>query len=777
MKKAFLYFLLVIAIITSCSPRKNRFTNRAYQRFSSYYNTLFNAEQAIEIEKKERKEINKDNFYGQFINILPHDNLYIKEKSFNYDVLDEEEEANFNNDDEEEEENLKASQLLQLAEYKSQKIIDKRSMLFTGGEKNRMVFDAYMMITISKLYQDQPYDALNSLNYIFTNMKNDKRFPIAKIYEAVCYSKLKDYYKATELFIELEKTKIPKKYKSIFYIYYAENLLLDGEKEKSIEKLELAFAANKDRQIKSRIAYLRGQILASLGKNKDAKESFVTAYKLSNDFEFQVKSLIEIANNFDPKTDNYQEVADYITKNSKKGIFKSKRNELYYALGVLSNKAGKPDEAIEYFKKSLEGEPSDPQIRGQAYYEIGKSFFDKDDYIKAGKYYDSALVFMDYEPKKIELKKHNEEIKTFSKSYYLMKRNDSVLTLVNMSEDQRKDYFSKFIKDLQEKEKQEKIEEENTKKKKQIEADVIAANNAQSPFNVSKNTFYFANSSTVAKGTENFKKTWGNRALVDNWRYSIKNITAEEQASEVAETIQPANPRRFEVEFYTEKIPSDKKDILKLKKDLDSASLDVGRMYHEFFYNTPLASKTLYKVASFTENKETKLQALYMVFILNYEKNPQEAELAKNIILQEFGDTPYAEFVKNPKSSVFTKSNNEVEQSYDKAYELYTDEKYKESLEIIEESLSKYEKDALLPKFELLKAFNQGKISGGKEFLKALRRVHALYPRSDEGRKANELYKYLKEKSELVKEIKEEEEINPNEEETPVEEVQEQTNS
>ena len=66
----------------------------------------------------------------------------------------------------------------------------------------------------------------------------------------------------------------------------------------------------------------------------------------------------------------------------------------------MAKKAGKKDEAKEFFAKSLKEKISDPQIRGLDYYEIGKSFFDDSDYLSAGAYYDSALVVMTYQPTK-----------------------------------------------------------------------------------------------------------------------------------------------------------------------------------------------------------------------------------------------------------------------------------------------------------------------------------------------------------------------------------------
>ena len=64
-----------------------------------------------------------------------------------------------------------------------------------------------------------------------------------------------------------------------------------------------------------------------------------------------------------------------------------------------------------------------------------------------------------------------------------------------------------------------------------------------------------------------------------------------------------------------------------------------------------------------------RLPALYQIFVMNYEKNPEAAERAKQKILSDFPYTSYAEFVKNPKNTSFSKSSAEVEKAYSEAFD------------------------------------------------------------------------------------------------------------
>ena len=508
--------------------------------------------------------------------------------------------------------------------------------------------------------------------------------------------------------------------------------------------------------MRSRIAFLRGQILANLDRNEEARESFVTAYKNANDFEFEVKSQIEIAKTFNGKDDDYEGAKEYLEKISKKGTYGSRKNEFYYALGIMANKAGKKDEAKAFFAKSLTEKMSDPQIRGLNYYEIGKGFFEESDYLSAGAYYDSALTVMTYEPSKILLTEKSTNIKQVSANYYLIRKNDSILALTKMPESERIAYFNKYIEGIKAKEAREELERKREERNKGFDTGDYSANSIFAgntggfqDFGGNKGGFYFANQSTIAKGESTFKQMWGNRALSDNWRSSARGSSIEDLKNEAMGIASAPDPRRLEPAFYIEKIPTATEDISALKKARDTASLGLGRMYETYFSDTPLATKTLYELVDTNPEGETKLQALYHIFAFNYEKNPAAAERAKQMILTDFPYTSYAEFVKNPRNNSFLKSSEEVEKAYAEAFELYSTEKYEESKALIESSLQKYPKDALVPKFALLNAFNTGKTAGKEIMILQLEQIALNYARTLEGEKAEEMLRYLKSELEI----------------------------
>lgn len=764
MKKT-LFFLLVISLLGGCSSQKKTNNSTFLKGFFTYYNTLFNSKEALNAEIDNRDKSHKDNFYDSYIPLLTYDDQPLESGDGTGKDVFSNSNADFGNTGggpgipggRGRSQNAGAAgarsgaSILEISEAKALKAIAKYSVLRGGVERNKTMFDAHILLAQSRIYQNKPLAALDALNYIFQNMPKDKRLPLAKIYQGLAYSKMEDYARAEEVFADLKASKLKKYDRKLLSVYYSEMLLHAGKKQQAADELENAYVLNKNRKLRSRIAFLRGQILSELGQKEEARESFVTAYKNSNSFEFEVKSQVEIAKTFNGNEDEYAGAKAYLEKISKKGTYTSRKNEFYYALGLMAAKAGKKEEAKGFFEQSIKEKMSDPQIRGLSYYEMGKSYFTESDYLPAGAYYDSALAVMTHEPSKIILKEKSENIKQVSTNYYLVKKNDSILALVNMPESERMLFFAKLIDGIKDKEQKEELERQKAERSKGFDtgdysANSIFAGNAGGfqEFGGGKGGFYFANNSTVAKGESTFRQIWGQRSLADNWRTSIRSNTIEDLKSQAMGVTTAPNPRRLEPAFYIEQIPNTEAEIQSLKKARDTASLGLGRMYEAYFSDTPLATKTLYNLVDHQPESDVKLQALYQIFSYNYEKNPTAAERAKTIILEEFPYTSYAEFVKNPKNSAFAKSTEEVEKAYEDAYNYYAADKFEESKATIESALLKYPKDALVPKFELLNAFNTGKTAGKEVMILQLEQIALNYPRTREGEKAAEMLKYLK---------------------------------
>lgn len=773
MKNSALYILL-ISFLIACTAKKPEKRSRFMKGFIAQYNTLFNAQQALESEIKNRKEAHKEDFYAPFISIFPHEQQKEKavENNIVKDFIEEEENGSFGGSFDQKSSISRTNQnkqttkqnsskqtaqtptsALEIAEAKALKTIEKYSVIRNEKEKNKAVFEAYITLMKSRIYMNKPIEALDVMNTI-NKRYSENKLSIAKIYEGLAYSKMGDYPRANTIFNELATQKLDRENTTLLAIYHGENLLKSEEKELASAQLDKAFTLATSKDIKSRIAFLNGQILLSKNDFSNARIQFQKAYEYAQSFEFEVKSQIEIAKTYHQKND-FSEAKKYLENLSQKGTYASRKNEFLYAIGLIANKVERKQEAKEYFLKSLREKSSDPQIRGLSYYELGKIYLEIDDYIQANAYYDSAIAVMTHEPTKKIVQKQGADIKKVSDNYYLIKKNDSILLLTKMNEAEKNAYFAKHIEKIKAKEEAEerrRIQEERQKGFTDTEFSTSSAfgntTNAFQNFGTNTKNFYFSNTNTVARGINDFRQIWGNRQLSDNWRYTQRMPTINEVKSQALGQTSTANPRRFETAYYIEQIPSSQAEIDKLKKERDEAMLQLGILFRDAFQDIPLASKTLYTLVDYHPEEKTMLQALYQIFSMNYEKTPSVSERAKNILLKDFPYTSYAEFARNPRSNSFVKSSPEAENEYMKAYYMYEQGRFEDSRNIVEQALEKYKTDALIPKFSLLGAYLAGKINGKEVMILQLEQILLNYEKTLEGEHAREILKNLKKETE-----------------------------
>ena len=69
-------------------------------------------------------------------------------------------------------------------------------------------------------------------------------------------------------------------------------------------------------------------------------------------------------------------------------------DQIYYALGSLSMKEGNEKEALEFFRKSTSSSTPNSNQKGRSYLALADYFYKKPDFMKAGKYYDSTVFFL-----------------------------------------------------------------------------------------------------------------------------------------------------------------------------------------------------------------------------------------------------------------------------------------------------------------------------------------------------------------------------------------------
>ena len=740
MKKKLIAFAC-LGLLVSCSVKRDSAKNRAFHNTTAWFNTLFNAEEEMD-KKIDELEISYQDNYSEILPVDPRPEIVQPELTDDYI---NQQASNFRPGGSGSN-NQPAVTGFDLVEKKALKAIENHSMLINGRERNKSMTRAYLILGKARYNNGKSFESLEALNYLQSKLPYHKKFtPEARMYTALAHFQNGNDFEGERILENLNKDDgYKKKMKEKFSKYYAENMIRKGEYEDALDVLEKTIRNTKNKKRRARYHFIEGQLYSKLGMQNEAGEAFTRVYQMKPGFEMEVKSQLAIAANFDPEKNSYNSYKDHLLDVSKKGNYVSRKNEFLYAIGDIAAKAGKIEEARKYLKESFVGPVSDPYVRGLAYERYADLEFGNGNYVHASAYYDSALSVAPYDKDIARITERNSSLKTLMEKYYLVKKNDSILKLAYMSPEEKDKLFGDYIAKL-------KIEDAKRQKQMEEEATIFQTQTKGTGFGSSfdeggGSSFYFYNTSLKANGQNEFKRVWGNARLADNWRSSTgAMLSLEEQEAQMLGQVDAQNPRRYELDFYLEQIPTKPNELNRLKIERDTTELSLGIGYYDLFKNARTATETLeHLVSTPPKEQSTEAQAYYQIYrINNKEENLSKAEEYKNLILSKYPNSIYAEYILNPEVDFITPTTKEALAFYEETYDLYKAAEYERVKSRTVEAIEKYPTEAIIAKFSLLNALAIGKTEGRENLISALELITVAYQNTDEAKKAQEILDLL----------------------------------
>lgn len=739
--KKYALSIFAASLLVGCSTRKDTFQTRNYHKMTSWFNGLFNAEEELQKKQTELKSSYTED-YGE---ILPLGENYYGKNSLSeeYDgSLLNMTPGNSNNEN-----NSNKPSGYEAVEAKANKVIEKHSMMIRGEEKNTMIARAYLLIGKARFNRAKYYEALDALNYVTKNFPKSKYYDEALLFQTLADIRGGNYFDGQEKLLKLyDKEKdLSKELNYLVATNYADFLIENKMYEEALEPLEKAEYYSKGSDNRARVLFTLGQVYSKLGMQEEAGEAFTQVYKIRPGYDMEVKSQLAIAQNFDPKINTYGSYKEHILDQSKKGIYTSKKNEFYYAIAEMAFRDGNIKEAIEYSKLSLKEPISDPYIRGKVYENYANIEFSQGNYLYATSYFDSAVTTYTKESDKNRINEKNTVLKKLMEMHYLVQKNDSILRIAAMSKDEQKEHFTTYIAKIKKEEEERVIQEQQEMAEFQLGGKV--ASFTSSFDNSGSNKFYFYNQNLKNNGLAEFQRVWNSPSLKDNWRNSASNPGGDlaDRENELLGNIVSGDPRRFEIEYYLEKIPRTAKDLNNLKITRDTTQLSLGTGYYDHFNDVKLSASTLEKlVASPPKQKEVEVQALYQLYRIHKDRDRTLEDKYKNIILNQHGNTIYAGYILNPEVDFITAETKEALTDYEATYTLYKEEKYEEVKQRVNAAITKYPTEIIIAKFALLNAFAISKTESKENFEKALEIVVLAYDGTDEAKRAKQLLDSLR---------------------------------
>ena len=751
----FLLFLGLPLILATCSVEKNTDTTRFYHSLTARYNIYFNGYESFKAGLTKITNGYTDD-YGEVLKVFE----FSDPATVNLCSSDMEKAIQ------------KASKLITLKSITAKpEVKDKRQFsekdkkLLDKKEFNEWVDDSYLLIGKARFYKHEYNEASSIFNYCITSANDPEIKKEAVIWLARINNENGNYIESLRFLNESDiSSGNSKSFLSMYYTTLADLYIKQKRYSEAIDPLTKSINYVSKKRTRYRLTYLLAQLFEQTGDGYRATSLYRDVVRMNPPYEVEFNARINIAGVFDINSGNPLEIRKELEKMLKDSKNKDFQDQIYFAIANIAMKEGNETEALEYFRKSAAANSRNQNQKGRSYLALANHYYEKPDFLEAGKYYDSAVFFLDQKyPDYQAIKTKSQSLNVLVSQLTIIQTEDSLQKVASMTKPERDAFISTIIAKA--------IKDENEGNSSQYSdrynLGQFYENERRFQNNIEQEgKWYFYNQAALAFGRTEFRRRWGDRKLEDNWRRSNKTRVSFSQVStNPDEAIQNGTDTSSTVldyknpEFYLKNLPLTDSLISLSDERIANALLNAGSAYAEKILDLGRANETYESLISRFPNNELVPEALYNLYRVNKDANNTKAETYRQRLLEKYPESEFARILSDPAYYEKKMADLKIAQNlYEEAYNLYSKEEFSNAITICDDGLKKYPKDLLAPKFMLLRAYSVARVSDERSFKEELNNLVKTWPETAESKKALEIIAFLNQKIPELK-VEEDKEI------------------
>lgn len=679
-----LLLLLSGLFLNACKRDVNRFQNRAYHNTTAHFNGYFNGREVVR-ETKRNLLLNHQEDYT-----LPLPLFIYPDEGTSKSLYPDMDEV------------LK----------KCYKVINRHSMEIKGEEHCKWIDDTWLLIGQAHFYKRDFKKSEEAFKYVARKFRDGGLKDEALIWEARTYIEREQYSKADRILSKMARLdEVDEDLKGDFHAVYADYHMKNGDYDRAIDELKISIEHTKKRKVQTRRMFILAQLNQSEGNLSEATRLYAVVEKRNPPYEMAFYSKINRALSTDVGGDieAVRAVLNKMLRDDKNIEF---RDQIYYAMAELELKENDREEAIEFLKLSAKSSVSNDNVKGLAFLRLADLYFEDPNYAQAQVYYDSTVTFLSREHPDFDaiLGKSNS-LSRLVRDITIVEREDSLQQLIAMDKKVIEQMILERIDKVIEAEEEAKREEQQRK--------IAAQNQLNNRNSIERNNFgpgskawYFENPGALARGFSEFRQSWGERKLEDNWRRSDKR-SSEPSALEDLENQLAGDSGATDLkdpETYWNQLPNTP-EKLKLSHNLIIEALyDLALVYREEMNDNPMAINSFEDLIGRYDTCKYALNTYYQLYLMHeQEGNSSKSNYYKNLILNQHANSEYAMVIKNPNYLEEKRNQSSaVQDLYKKTLAYYNKGYYMVTIEHCDKADQLYPQNDLKPKFDFLRAMSKG---------------------------------------------------------------------
>ena len=582
MGKHYLYrFSLVVVLffLAGCTTEKNTVVSRAYHNITAHYNVYFNGRESLRTGVEKVNNSVEDDFSK----VLP---LYKSSNPTTAKAANSEMENAI----------MKGSKLIQshsiTKKPKRRRNRTKAYIEFVSQEEfNNWIDDAYILMGQAYFYQHNFASAIENFSYVVRKFEDDPSRYTAYVWLIRSFTEQERYVEAFEIIQQMQTDeKFPKQLSGELAAATADYYARQLSYTEGIPFLSIAAKQTPQKLEKLRYQYVLAQWYQETGNPEKASQVFRDLARKNPPYEMAFNAKINAAGTF-TGTGDVEELKKELRKmlRDKKNL--EFRDQIYFAMGNISMKEGKRDQAKQEYTKSASMSVDNLYQRALSCLTLAQIYFEEPEYKKAQSYYDSAMVVIDDKyPNYKQISDRHKSLTRLTDNIYAVEREDSLQRIAQMDEPTRNALIDKWIAEVNEKEAKAKLAETA----QMMDRSYFRQN--ESRFGLSQQQegagWYFYSPTTVAYGKVEFERLWGKRKLEDSWRRSDKRTFAEDEAEQDEDSLLTVEgPKKIKDpktrEYYTQDLPVNDSLMSISHGKIRNALFNAGRIFKTDFTDFP----------------------------------------------------------------------------------------------------------------------------------------------------------------------------------------------
>ena len=773
--------IVLLALLVSCSTKKNTSTTRAYHALTAHYNTLYNGQVAYLEGFEAQSKGHKDNFNE----ILP---MYICTSKATANLG----KSNFETAITKSEKAIKVHSIKKRPIIKgNSKRTEKEKAFLARREFNPYIYRAWFMMADAQFQKGEFFEAASTYNYILRLYSTQPDITsVAKAKLARCYVALDWPYDAEDLLNKMKRDTITRKGEKEVENTKAGYYVLTHQYQEAIPHLKNAIKTTRGKLPKARLNFLLAQLYHETGRDTMAYKTLSKVIRANPPYEVAFNARImqtEVMHK-----GKFRQMIARLKRMARSDKNKDYLDKVYYAMGNIYLANEDTTHCIYAWEKGLEESKKNGPDKATLLLHLSQLYWEQENYIEAARTYKLCVGALDKEHQEYkETERRSKILNDLEPHLSTIKLQDSLQVLAQSPEEVYLAAIDRVIAELRRKEKEEakKAAANGTLNPNAMNngAMVAAATGmgkdaAAAQMNQmgmmggqQQGDWYFYNPMAVRNGQQEFQRRWGTRPNENFWRISNKqsllaNMSEEEakkyegmdeamtdslfgaatSAAEADSIASKEQARKDSLandphhrEFYLKQIPFTEEQMEASNQLLGNALYNAGIQEQEQLENFPLAEKTMIRFLNDFPEHEGTDNVFYHLFLLYGRLEDLEgAEEYKGYLLEDYPDAKLAFLLGNPNYEMIAREGKHVEDSiYSEAYAAYQTENYKKVEENYQFSTDNFPEGKHRARMMFIRAMSSLYDGQRDTFMVTLRDVVQKYSKEEVGEIAQAIVK------------------------------------